>query len=79
MSITYISATQARQDFFELLKRVHYKGEEVVIKLYNKPVAKLISSQEKTRSSKLKPVLKLKKPVSKEEILRLVEEAKEAI
>ncbi len=76
MSITYISATKARQDFFELLKRVYYKKEEIVIKLHNKPVARLISSKKRDLSSKLKPVLKLKKPLSEKAFLQLVEKAK---
>ena len=51
MNITTLSATQARNKWFELLNTVYFKGHSVIIKKNNMPMIKLVPLKEPNLTS----------------------------
>lgn len=53
--MTYkINATQARSNFAELLNRVQYGGETIIIEKQGKPVAQIVSLPKKKQKKRVK-------------------------
>ena len=47
-----ISASEARNNFSEIINRVQYKGESIIIEKQGKPVAKIVAMAETTEEKK---------------------------
>lgn len=55
--MTTLSATEARNRFFELLNLVGYKGEEFVIEKDGKPLVKMSPTEEKKSTEEIQKIV----------------------